>query len=264
MRYYGGKLRLSPYIAQQIKYYRKPNQLYIEPFVGGFHIPPKVNEYPMLLSDANKPLMVMYKALKDGWIPPDNMTEDEYYNNKKTLTDNNPLKAFTLIGCSFGAKWNAGYARGEADGHAINFCLRAKNSLLKIFPILIKVNLLCIDYRELSPSNAIIYCDPPYENTEGYQNYYKSKFYTKEFWEVMRKWSKDNIVLISEYIAPDDFNCIWQFNHFLSVRSINGCEKRIEKLFIHRDHNNKKYIFPEINNIYNKETNQLSMDFNTL
>ena len=46
----------------------------------------------------------------------------------------------------------------------------------------------------------------------------------------MRGWSENNIVLISEEAAPDDFNCIWQQD---VTRSLNasGKMKSTEKLF---------------------------------
>ena len=46
----------------------------------------------------------------------------------------------------------------------------------------------------------------------------------------MREWSKNNIVLISEQNAPDDFECIWEQE---VSRSINVTQKKqmVEKLF---------------------------------
>ena len=47
----------------------------------------------------------------------------------------------------------------------------------------------------------------------------------------MREWSKDNTVFTSEYQAPSDFECVWQKEKILRIRSKNGCEVRIEKIF---------------------------------
>lgn len=62
------------------------------------------------------------------------------------------------------------------------------------------------DYRELSFANSVIYCDPPYAGTTQYSD----SFNHSEFWDTMRKWSENNIVLISEETAPSDFKVIWQ------------------------------------------------------
>ena len=59
------------------------------------------------------------------------------------------------------------------------------------------------DYKTLDLHNCLIYCDPPYANTTKYTG--TPDFDTDKFWDVMRKWSKDNDIYISEYEAPDDF-----------------------------------------------------------
>jgi DNA adenine methylase len=60
----------------------------------------------------------------------------------------------------------------------------------------------CKDYRELNPEGYIIYCDPPYEGTTQYSKKLVGDFDTNEFWSIMRKWSNNNKVFISEYNAP--------------------------------------------------------------
>jgi len=48
----------------------------------------------------------------------------------------------------------------------------------------------------------------------------------------MRLWSKNNLVFISEYIAPDDFKCVLQINTKTDMRNKNNNKiSRIEKLF---------------------------------
>jgi len=57
-----------------------------------------------------------------------------------------------------------------------------------------------------------IYCDPPYKkcNFIAIRKNLLS-FDTDMFWETMRKWSLDNIVIVSETEAPDDFIPIWTY-----------------------------------------------------
>lgn len=91
------------------------------------------------------------------------------------------------------------------------------------------------DYRWIndgSLNNCLIYCDPPYKDTTSYFN--ANGFDYDEFWQVMRDCSKNNIVLISELDAPDDFDCIWQKD---VSRSINAPDKKraVEKLFIYKN-----------------------------
>ena len=53
----------------------------------------------------------------------------------------------------------------------------------------------------------LIYCDPPYKDTEGYST---GGFDHDKFWDTMREWSKDNCVFISEESAPKDFKVVWK------------------------------------------------------
>lgn len=62
------------------------------------------------------------------------------------------------------------------------------------------------DYRNVElPDNSIVYCDPPYANTNHY-GLNRSKFDNDTFWEWARHCKQP--VFISEYEAPKDFICI--------------------------------------------------------
>lgn len=104
---------------------------------------------------------------------------------------------------------------------------------------LIDAEFICKDYRDVElPDGCIVYADPPYNNTTGYN---KEKFDSQEFWEYMRKISKEHIVFISEQNAPDDFISIWEkpFTRTLDVNKDNQF-KVTEKLFVYKD--NLQYI----------------------
>ena len=74
----------------------------------------------------------------------------------------------------------------------------------------------------------VVYCDPPYENTDKYT----VDFDNEAFWQWCR--TRDFPVYISEYLAPEDFISVWSkekrrlFNH--SVLSSNA----VEHLFLHK------------------------------
>lgn len=87
----------------------------------------------------------------------------------------------------------------------------------------------CGDYSQfIGTKNAVIYCDPPYQNTTGYIS--SKGFNHEDFWEFIRNLSKDNIVLVSEETAPEDFTVVWEKT---VLRSINASVKSnsVEKLF---------------------------------
>ena len=75
-------------------------------------------------------------------------------------------------------------------------------------------------------TNSLIYCDPPYQGTTGYKT---GAFNHEEFFEWCRQMkSKGNIVFVSEYNAPDDFELVWQGE---ILGSFKKERKAVEKLF---------------------------------
>ena len=69
------------------------------------------------------------------------------------------------------------------------------------------------------------------------------KFDNIEFWELMRKWSKNNLVIISETNAPNDFISIWEKTKTRSIcqskktryKNTNKTDLIKEKLFVYKD-----------------------------
>ena len=143
---------------------------------------------------------------------------------------------FVGFNATFGAKYFGGYARGfKADKVTPrDLSNEAYRNLMKQIPQIIDVNFLCSDYKNnkyCDLENALIYCDPPYYNTTKYAT---GIFDHKEFWNWCRKMSKHNKVFVSEYNAPDDFDCIWSKQVTTGLK-VHKHENRIEKLFIYRE-----------------------------
>lgn len=79
------------------------------------------------------------------------------------------------------------------------------------------------------PTDSIIYCDPPYENTSGYKT---GNFNHSLFWDWCRNMRKlGHTIFVSEYNAPEDFECVWS-KQVASVLDKKGTNKKpIERLF---------------------------------
>ena len=90
-----------------------------------------------------------------------------------------------------------------------------------------------LDYTEFSGvENAILYLDPPYQNTEldGYSIKY---FDNQSFYDWAYEMSKKNIVLISSYeISDERFKCVYEFKNAKSTLAPNGVGNKTEKLFM--------------------------------
>ena len=228
MRYFGGKTRTCKEIADSIQYNLKKGQLFISPFVGGGWVECLVQGTKECY-DKHRYLIAMYNELQRGWKPPEVITKEQYDYVREHPDVEPHLTGFVGFGCSFAGKWFGGYAKDSSDR---NFCLNARNSILRKIKGFRNTKFECKDYKDISPSGAVIYCDPPYEGTAQYSKQIVGDFDSDEFWATMRKWSENNVVIISEYNAPDDFNCIWEQTVQLDMRdSDNKKEIRKEKLF---------------------------------
>lgn len=160
---------------------------------------------------------------------------EEEYNNVRLNKEQYPDYYVGFIGfcATFGSKYFGGYARGyKADGitprDIPNESIR---NLLVQIPRLKDVNYSCGDYRNVGIIQpAVIYCDKPYDAPTKYAT---ESFNHNEFWEWARERSKQDYLLISEYNAPNDFECIWSKPVTTSLK-VKEHENRVEKLFIYK------------------------------
>ncbi len=185
----------------------------------------------MICSDACVPLIHLYQAVRNGWIPPVLLSEDEYAAARK-LPDTDPLKAFAGFGCSFGGKWFGGYARGGQQSYAGS----ASRSLLKVIPSLPCGDFVCASFLDQKPdaraaAGTLIYCDPPYEGTQGYSA--TGKFDHDKFWDLCIEWTRLGAeVWVSEYRAPEEFvELKWSKKHALALAGGMQNDAREECLF---------------------------------
>ena len=237
MWYMGSKNRLSKHLVPIIQsYVNKDVKGYIEPFVGGGNIIDKIQCNNKIGCDIHEELieLLKYVANLNNSIP--DMISEEEYNNVKNNKENYPKWYVDLDGfCStFGAKYFGGYARSKKDKFDGEKSYLALKNLNKQRDNLINIKFECCDFRDIKDiSDYVIYCDPPYRNTTKYKT---ETFPYEEFYDWCREMSKNNIVLISEYLMPNDFECIWEKEskvNFDSNRNANDDKnKRIEKLFI--------------------------------
>lgn len=233
MKYMGSKNRIAKYILPIILKDRKPGQWYVEPFVGGGNMIDKVDGN-RIGADSNKYLIAMWKELIRGWEP-NKVTRGLYYKVRDNK-DEYPEYYVGWVGfnCSYCGKWFDGYA-GETKtriGTIRDYQAEAIRFIKSQSENMEGIDFVVSDYRNLQiPEFSIIYCDPPYENRRGY----RIKFNNQEFWDWCREKTREgHTVFVSEYSAPDDFECLWS-GTLKSSLSINGetgwSQASTEKLF---------------------------------
>lgn len=96
MKYLGSKNRISKYILPIMLEYRKPEMIWVEPFVGGANIIDKVDGI-RIGNDKNEYVIALLNALKNGWTPPREVSE-EYYNEVKKNKDKYPKEVIGYFG----------------------------------------------------------------------------------------------------------------------------------------------------------------------
>ena len=90
-----------------------------------------------------------------------------------------------------------------------------------------------LDYTEFSGAeNAILYLDPPYENTV-LKGYSINEFNNQSFYDWAYEMSKKNIILISSYeISDSRFGCVYEFKTARSTFQGGTNNNKTEKLFM--------------------------------
>ena len=249
MKYYGSKRRLANFILPIILKDRvDDSQYYVEPFCGGCNLIDKVSGN-RIANDVNRPLIGLLRAVSEGWTPPEYITKEMYngvwdlYRSGRDL--DNPLMGWVAFCCSFCGRFWGCYAGDKNDTPTKKrYQEDAKKNLARQAPNLKGIGFNSLPYNELIiPSNSIIYCDPPYQGTDRY----KTSLDYGKFWQWCRDKTKEgHKVFISEYQAPDDFECVFSME---SVNTIGFAEetrkgkkkthKSLEKLFIYAGNQSK-------------------------
>ena len=230
--YGGGKAKLGCHIYnvinKLIEEQDKKYDTYFEPFCGMLGVAyrfiknDKFNKY--ILSDKNKDIILLWEKLKKGnFILPPPCTKEEYKKIKESKL-HSALKGYYGVSCAYSGIFFAGYKvniKAKENTQLLGNLLKQNSK---------KIKLICSSYTDFNPKGMVIYCDPPYKNNNFGSEYFKD-FNTELFWDTIRKWSKDNLVIVSEYEAPPDFKCIW-------TKTTNSCfngltKGRNEGLFIY-------------------------------
>lgn len=233
MKYMGSKSRISKYIVPIIQKYIDENAIktYIEPFVGGANVIDKVRCNTRIGVDNNEYLIALYKSLQNGWDIRSVDMSKELYQSVRDNKDCYPKQVVAVAGllATYNAEWLGGYAGTVTTktGVVRNYYDEAVRNVIGQVPLIKDVIFKHDSYLQINPVNSVVYCDPPYFGTTDY----KDKIDYDDYWNWIRKISTNNIVLCSEYNAPEDFECVWSMETTITLNH-SGRNNAIEKLFI--------------------------------
>lgn len=233
MKYMGSKNRIAKEILPIILKNRKDGQWYVEPFVGGFNCIDKVDGN-RIASDKNKYLIAMWSGLQVNRERPMEIPKElyvkartEFNNNTNIEFDDFMIGWIGWMGSFNGRFFDGGYSGKTKDRDYVNEQIRNTEKQIDNVKDIILHN---GEYFDLEiPNNSIIYCDIPYKDTKQYST--SKDFNHDKFWEWCRVKTKEgHTVFISEYNAPEDFECVWQ-KEVTNSMNTSKTYKPIEKLF---------------------------------
>ena len=233
MKYQGSKRRIAKYIIPIMLNSVEINEetIFYDVFCGGANLIDKVPLKNRIAIDNDDYLIEALKVIRDNPtnLPKNNkeFTEKDY-SNVKNNKEKYPKWFVGYVGfaLSWGGRWFSSFRRDSLNR---DYVKEAYNSAIKQSKLLQGIEFICLDYKKIKyKKNSIIYCDPPYQNTAKY----KCVFNHVEFWDWVRKMSKDGYnIFVSEYNAPEDFKVVWEKEIINELVKTGNKRKRIEKLF---------------------------------
>lgn len=233
MAYVGGKSTSAEHIIAILNNPAFDNYEYIEPFCGYCHILRRVvNKKSYTASDNNDLLITLLKHVQKTKGQHPTITKSEYATLRKAPLKDKLRAAYAAFCYSYNGKFFGGYVNKYKDR---NYPQERKRYYDELHDnsTFSHATILERPYSSITGvKNALIYCDPPYENTTEYH----SSFDSPAFWEWARTASANNYVFISEYTAPPDFICIAQKSKRNSLAGNGATRKRQEKVFVHSSH----------------------------
>lgn len=231
MKYMGSKNRIAKHLLPIMLKEAEKHGItkWVEPFVGGANMIDKVPEsFERIGYDLNGHVIQALIDIRDNAKELPDAVSEQTYKSYKGIPPQS-ITSWVRFVCSFGGKFENGYAR-ENGSDETTFCGYGKRNALKQSPKIQNVQFVCDSYESLDFEDCLIYCDPPYQGSTGYKT---GTFDHDKFFEWCRQQAKKNIVFVSEYTAPDDFDCVWQGEiktNFASQRK-SATHNAVEKLF---------------------------------
>ena len=238
MKYMGSKSRIKKHIVPIIQELIDKNEIktYIEPFVGGANVIDSIVCENRIGGDLHDKLIALFEHVQSGGeLPlevPKQLYDDVRLNKNTCKYEDWFVGAVGFLASYNGRYFDGGYAKTivSKTGATRNYYDEAKRNLEQQSPKLQDINFINCDYKSFSDvQGCLIYCDIPYKDTKQFS--VSKNFNHDEFWDWVRDMSENNIVIVSELNAPDDFECIWE-QPVTRTQDNRKREISVEKLFV--------------------------------
>ena len=243
IKYMGSKSKIAQFILLIIYSFIKKYKIkiYIEPFCGGCNVIDKVVCEVRIASDNHKHLIALFQNLGKLSKLPNFITKDHYDDVRSCFNTGSKKFPDWYIGAvGFLASYNGRFFDGGYSGlrktkikTIRNYYDEAKRNLMEQIPHLSGIDFRHCDYMAYSSDDyrgCLFYCDPPYKDTKKYGT--SKNFDYDKFWSWAERMSENNIVLVSEHQAPNDWKCIWEHEVKRTIDNAKSV-KAVEKLYIY-------------------------------
>ena len=227
-----------------------PDTVFVDAFCGGCNVVSAIPLKNKFAIDTNKYMIAFWKEAVDEYMNGDGFTcmlpsytEETYRDVMRSYRDNDGRYKDSFIGYvgsagSWGGGWFKGYPHynpNKDEDHlkeAFNGVIKQMSNWKSLSStVFINASYDEFDY----PAGCVIYCDPPYRGTVGYEK--EKRFDHAAFWDWVRKMSrKGHKVYVSEYAAPDDFRCVWSAEKpdgLGTCRTGYKQNRKVERLFVY-------------------------------
>jgi len=238
---------LAKFIVPILQKYIDENNIttFIDCFCGGANIVDKIKCENRVVSDYNEDLIVLLKYIQrdeELSIAPAECTFGHYSDvrvDKEHKLYSQEYRALIGYCASYGGRYfDGGFARNSRLDDRNSSSIKYRNNLNNLrqqAPYLNEIEFSCRDYKEylnMDIKNALFYLDPPYRGTK---QYCKQNINYDELYDFCRNLAKNNIVVISEYDMPNDFECIWEKERKVQQKSDRDkADNVVERLFTYR------------------------------
>ena len=242
MKYMGSKNRIAKHLIPIMiaEADSKGITTFIDCMVGGANLIDKVpTRFKRVGYDINEHVIMALIDIRDNVDKLPTEVSEECY---KSLRGTPPASITSWIRfvCSFGGKFENGYARDRQGNPPRNFASEGVRNSKKQSPNIQGIQFICDSYKNLTFENSLVYCDIPYKSTTSYKT---SPFDYEHFYQwCIEQYVNGNVVFISEYEMPEQieqggkvykFECVWQGEvktNFASGRK-QATHNAVEKLF---------------------------------
>lgn len=211
-------------------------EIWFEPFVGGGNVLERAAPHfgLSIALDSHQDLILMWRAVMDGWTPPDFISREQYAQLRRE--EPSAIRGYAGFGASFGGKWFGGYGSTKTDRKHPNseVCRSSHDVVVRQGSIFRKENVHFINDRfgnVTPPRESVVYCDPPYAGTTRYST---GDFNHESFYMTLCAWSDSGcFVYVSGYSMPNNVphKVIWSKKKRNTLEKDDNSRTTTEKLF---------------------------------